>query len=158
MTEIEAGAQFSAPYPFVRDTYTRFDHDGPSETGTWRPGVRPEPASPEDDENVADAIGRITLTVVSTHKPGRFPMRVFFTRQWESPEGKTFGKPKLHIATVEKFRRLAAGYRHEFRLASDGSRARRITSTAVSLETFAECLNISAGDLRARLAAESGAS
>jgi hypothetical protein len=51
------------------------------------------------------------LTVVETFKPGRFPTRVFYTRQFIDPDGKTFGKSRLHIVTLEKFRRISAKYR-----------------------------------------------
>lgn len=54
------------------------------------------------------------LTVVSVHRPGRFPTRVFFTRQFVTPDGKAFGKSKLHIVTVEKFRRLSSRYQIDY--------------------------------------------
>lgn len=110
------GATFRAPYPFVRTTYTEFDQDGPAEVQSWKPGVVFEPLPPygEDVDCVAEGTGEIILTVVSVHKPGHFPTRVFFTRRWRRPDGIEFGKSKCHCVTVEKFRRLARGYRFPF--------------------------------------------
>jgi hypothetical protein len=110
-----AGAVFRIPYPFVRDTYSGFDGvDGFADMPTWKPGVRYEPVGPEDAGAVADALGQAIFTVEAVFKPGRFPTRVFFTRQFVNPDGKQFGKSKLHIATLEKFRRLSRGYQHPF--------------------------------------------
>lgn len=116
-----AGETFRIQYPFVRTTYDLIDGDGISEVPTWRPGCNVEAAPPYGEDNmlVADAVGGVVFTVVDCFKPGRFPMRVFFTRQFVDPDGKTFGKGKLHIATVEKFRRLITGYYYGYDVASD---------------------------------------
>lgn len=116
-----AGDVFTVCYPFVRDTYERQDVDIDGVTyekvPTWRPGVRAEEhqrycGHGEWDEwthNVADATGQMVLTVVSVHKPGRFPTRVCFTRQFVTPDGKAFGKGNLRIMTVPAFMRRAQG-------------------------------------------------
>lgn len=111
-----AGDTFTATYPFVRDTYTATDEEGCHERQTWKPGVRFEPLPPygEDTGAAADGEGLVSFSVVATFKPARYPMRVFFTRQFKSPEGKWFGKSKLHIVTLEKFRRLIRGYRYTY--------------------------------------------
>lgn len=106
------------PYPFVRETVSLPDDDeegtGSVEVETWRPGTRQEHVGMGDVESYADGIGSMQLTVVSEHKPGRFPTRIFFTRRWVDPDGKQFGKPKLRMTTKAAFQRLAAGYRHHF--------------------------------------------
>ncbi|AWJ93271.1 hypothetical protein Sp245p_25955 (plasmid) [Azospirillum baldaniorum] len=111
--ELSEGAVFSVAYPFVRDIHRSMDEDGIGTSLTWKPGLRavyvPAFEAP-DAEEVADAMGEMILTVVSVHKPGRFPTRVFFTRQWVTPDSRKFGKSKLHVATAEKFRRLARGF------------------------------------------------
>lgn len=117
----EAGAVYERPYPFVRDVREVFyvDSEGGNATDevpTWKPGVRFEYVQPDGTESFADALGRVVLTVVSVHKPGRFPTRVFFTRTWIDPEGKAFGKTKCRMTTVPAFKRLAHGYMHQFRL------------------------------------------
>ena len=115
-----AGEEFVVQYPFVRVKVTLLDEDEDGRSGvevdSWQPGTRNEHVYPDDCEAVADGLGVMTLTVVSTHKPGRYPLRVFFTRTFTTPEGKTFGKTKLHIVTAEKFRRISSSYQHPFEL------------------------------------------
>jgi hypothetical protein len=120
-TTIESGAQFVVPHPFCWDLASRpsGDEGGPymEEFMSWRPGVRFEVLPPGDDsESVADGMGSQALTVVSVHKPGKYPARVFYVRQWIDPRGSTFGKTKLRITTAGAFKSLIRGYRHEFRL------------------------------------------
>lgn len=115
---IEVGAVFEVEHPFVRGTYTEWDEDGAAEVSTWNPGVRGEFVPPDGGEEVADGVGKQILTVVEVFKPGRFPRRIFYTRQWVRPDGRKFGKAgKLHIKTEQAFRRLIRGYRHEYRIA-----------------------------------------
>lgn len=110
---IEANKTYSVEYPFCRDKANVADEEGYSEIDTWRPGTR----QMEDGWTEADAMGEMVLSVVSLHRPGKFPMRVFFTRQWKDPDGKIFGRSKLHITAQSAFSRLLSGYRHEFTLA-----------------------------------------
>jgi hypothetical protein len=118
------GESFSAVYPFVRDTYTSYDFEPEGvtthELPTWKPGVRHADKGEGDVESLADGLGQMVLTVVSVHKPGRYPTRVFFTRQWITPEGKLFGKAKCRMTTVGAFFVLSRGYRHEYVLAGCG--------------------------------------
>lgn len=112
---------FEVPYPFVRELVSlpNDDMEGPHsiEVETWRPGTRFEDTTGQGDvECYADGMGRMLVTVVSEHKPGKFPTRVFFTRQWEDPDGKRFGKSKLRISTRHAFNVMTRGYRHSFEL------------------------------------------
>ncbi len=106
--------QFS--YPFVRDTFSEMDEDGVSTSACWRPGVRMVDYL-EHQEAVADGIGQQIITVVSTHKPGKFQERVFYTRQWRDPSGKVFGRSSLRVATAGALKTLTRGYRHPFEIA-----------------------------------------
>lgn len=115
-TEIKVGAEIEVAHPFVRDTYHGFDADGPVAQKTWRPGTRAEMLPPDSAEEVADALGTQIFTIVSIHKPGRFPSRVFFTRRWRDPDGREFGKTKCHIKTLQAMRRRVRGFSYEFRL------------------------------------------
>ena len=115
--EIIPGAVFEVRHPFIRSTYSGFEMDGPFEIKCWRPGTRTEPCAPDDFDVVADGDGTQVLTVVSVHKPGRFPTRVFYTRLWRGPDGKEFGNSSLRVKTAQQFRQLATGYRHDYRLA-----------------------------------------
>lgn len=124
------GEVFTVSHPFVRDTFTEYERADDGEfdavdVATWRPGTRVENRhSPvwtgedvPDPTDVADALGEQVLTVVGVYKPGRFPTRVFYERQWRDPDGKMFGKTKCRMTTVPAFRRLVAGYRVAFEVA-----------------------------------------
>lgn len=116
--EIAEGGSYEVAHPFIRTTYTDFDDNGPFEAKTWAPGVRMEHVYPDDSEAVADGLGAQLFSVVSVHKPGRYPTRVFYTRQWRDPQGKVFGNHALRMKTLGSFRNMLAGYRHDFRLVS----------------------------------------
>lgn len=118
-----AGDVATIAYPFVRGTYSGFDGEGYGDLATWTPGVRYEAIGPEDSGAVADALGVAIFRVEGVFKPGRFPTRVFFTRKFIDPEGKAFGKGRLHIVTLEKFRRLTRGYQHPFGIGAPVGRA-----------------------------------
>lgn len=115
---IKPGTVVEVRHPFIRATYSGLDEDGPFETKCWSPGVRDEWCAPDDSVMVADGDGAQRLTVVSVHKPGRFPTRIFYTRQWVDPDGRVFGKGRLHIKTVGAFRQMVRGYRHDYRIAT----------------------------------------
>lgn len=119
---VEAGSVYMAPHPFVWELGSKpgDDPEGPHSIQfmTWRPGLRAVFLYPDDSEEVADGMGFQILTVVSVHKPGRFPPRVFYTRQWQDPRGRQFGKAGLRIKTLGAFKTLAGGWRHEFRMAT----------------------------------------
>ncbi len=122
-SDVVAGAEFTVTHPFCWDLASRpsGDPEGPysQEFMSWRPGVRYELLPPYgDSEAIADGNGAQVLTVVSVHKPGRFPARVFYTRRWIDPRGQSFGKGALRIKIVSAFRRLVRGYRDEYRLAT----------------------------------------
>lgn len=107
-------------YPFVRTTFVGYDIDGQFSDEGWRPGV--VEFDREDYEwqksDVADGVGAMILTVVSTHKPGKFPERVFFTRKWRDPDGKVYGRNKLFVRSEAAFTQLVRGYRHPFGVAA----------------------------------------
>lgn len=127
----EAPEVIDVPYPFVREVVSlpNNDEEGPYsiEVETWRPGTRAECDGAGDMDNVADALGTMRLTVVSRHRPGRYPTRVFFTRRWIDPDGKEFGKKLLRIRSSASFKALTAGYWHPFRW------ARRVRADAQSI-------------------------
>jgi hypothetical protein len=116
--DILPGTSYDLPYPFARSTYEAWDGDesgqGVVERPTWKPGVRHADKGEGDVQSIADALGRQILTVVSTHKPGRYPLRVFFTREWVNPDGQRFGSLACRVTPLATFRTLTRGYRHEF--------------------------------------------
>lgn len=130
MSEFTTGQEFRNAYPFVKDTYGEYNGEEFVEKPTWKPGCRYEACGyyGDDSEAVADGQGEQILTVVDVHKPGRYPERVFYTVAWVDPNGRKFGKGKLHIATVEKFRRRTRGFMShecmfEYRIASESEAA-----------------------------------
>lgn len=116
--EYKAGDRYERPYPFSRDTYSAFDDGedggGMTDVSTWKVGPKNEADGAGDCLSMADAFGTMVLTVVSVHKPGKYPTRVFFTRTWITPEGKPFGKTKCRMTTMPTFTTLTQGYRHAF--------------------------------------------
>jgi hypothetical protein len=108
---------FQIKYPFVWVEFTYIDEDGYQESMGWRPGTVFEEDGREGCDSVAHGMGWQLVTVVSVHNPGRpFPVRVFYTVKWMTPDGKKFGKNKLHITTLDAFRRRLKGFRHQFEL------------------------------------------
>jgi hypothetical protein len=109
-----------AGYPFVRTVFEKQDFDGEEAVTNhlhgWKPGCESEYDQGFSVIYSADGMGEMLLTVVSRHKPGRYPERVFYTRQWRDPDGKVFGNLKLRIATAQKFKQLSSGYRDEFEM------------------------------------------
>lgn len=116
--ELKAGAVFSVPFPFFREEVDLPPDDpeasAPNTVKSWRPGTEADDDGFGGTELAADAMGLMLLTVVDVHKPGRFPTRVFFTRQWQDPDGKVFGKGALRITTQPAFLRRTKGYMHDF--------------------------------------------
>lgn len=109
---------YRATYPFVRSVYNTIDWDGEASIPTWRPGVMTEHCGPDGAMtiNYAHGVGEVVYTVVSRHKPGRYPERVFYTRKWIDPDGKEFGNPKLRVTTNQAFADRIRGYVHEYEI------------------------------------------
>lgn len=113
---IEPGRQYRVEFPFIKDVYVDITEEGSTEEETWVPGCRSVPVYPDDCEAVADDIGEMVLTIISVHKPGKYPERIFYTRKWVDPDGKEFGKGNLIITTTPTFKRRALGYYHVYRI------------------------------------------
>lgn len=125
--QFTAGQERRASYPFIRTTYEAMpdDIEGvglPVERPTWRPGLE-HYADQYSDWSEADANGEVVYTVIATFKPGKYPERVFYLRNWVDPDGKRFGRNNLRIATTQQFRILIKGYRHDYEM-SDFEAAR----------------------------------
>lgn len=110
---MEAGQTFEVACPFVREAYTGWDEEGSHTVLSWKPGVEWEVIGPEGEAGMrAHGLGKVRYTVISVHKlPYPYPARVFFTRKWVSPDGREFGKRRLHVLTLEAFRRRTMGYK-----------------------------------------------
>lgn len=114
------------PFPFVREQAQVLGEDGFEDVISWRPGTEIVPTGPngEDSEYEADGVGVMVIEEVSRHKPGRYPERVFYVRQWIDPDGNQFGKTGLRMTTAAVFKRLCSGYMHEYRLREECGEAR----------------------------------
>lgn len=112
ITAPEAGKTYEVRYPFVRSVYDYHDGEGVCTDESWRPGFEYSANKSEDGADpAADQWGKALYTVIDVHKPGRFPTRVFYTRAWQDPDGKRFGKGTLRMVTMEKFNRMLKGMR-----------------------------------------------
>lgn len=118
MIDIEPGAVFTARYPFTRTEVELWDADGPSTVPAWRPGARAQVyTGPDSADPACHAEGLAEYRVISRHKPGRFPERVFYTRVFITPDGFRFNGPKsraLRWATAARFRRMISGHPFEY--------------------------------------------
>lgn len=117
---MKAGDVFRVKFPFVRCEVDVPDSDpegvGFATIQSWKPGVEfvERPPYGEDSDTICHGEGEMILTVIDTHKPGRFPARVFYTRSWVTPDGNAFGKGNLHITTAAAFKRRATRYMHDY--------------------------------------------
>lgn len=117
--DIKPGAIFEVVHPFIRDGVSSlFDEtEGKSVTvESWRPGTRMEFVLPGGTQYVADDEGFQILEVVSLHKPGKYPTRVFYLRRWRDPSGHEFGKGELRCKSLSAFRGLIGGYRWPYEI------------------------------------------
>lgn len=106
------GETYEVACPFVWSTYTDMDEEGFSEALTWRPGIIWQDVYPDTTEPVAHGVGKVFYTIISIHKlPRPYPARVFYTRKFETPEGRVFGKSRLHMTTTQAFKRRLDGYK-----------------------------------------------
>ena len=118
--DIKAGQVLLIDYPFCREKVTLWDDESSGEIESWRPGIRFEdtgysgPESEPETFAAADAMGKMRLEVISRHKPGKYPERVFYTRRWIDPDGKEFGKKGLQVMTMKSFKGLLRGYRYPY--------------------------------------------
>lgn len=132
-SDLSEGMTFEIVYPFLRDTYHAYDGEGGYDVKTWKPGVEWEGGLYRDSAG-CDAEGLCRFTVVSVHKPGRYPTRVFYTRQFTNPDGKPFGKGRLHMVSVEKFRRLIRGYRDDYDVGEPEASYQATTASSVGTD------------------------
>lgn len=102
-------------FPFYKKDKYIYDGEGGSyKVNTWNPGTLHTYDMNENDIFFAEGEGRMILTIIDIHKPGRFPTRIFYTRQWIDPDGKVFGKTNLNIKTEQGFKNICNGYRYEY--------------------------------------------
>lgn len=111
---IAVGSVFEVDCPFIRAPFESYDEDGPYRILSWRPGAIWEVYGPYGDDAAlrAHGMGKVRYKVIAVcPMPRPYPTRVFFTRKWTNPDGRTFGTSKLHVMTREAFKRRTVSYR-----------------------------------------------
>ena len=118
--DINESSVFEIDYPFSRVMYTPPpDEDGQfTDILSWRPGIWWNQVASDDSAVLADGMGKMILSIVSIHKPGKWPTRVFYVREWKTPEGKMFGKQRCMVKAQSAFKGLLNGYRHQFEMST----------------------------------------
>lgn len=110
------GEIYEADYPFVRVVWDKHWRDeeggGVVATPSWKPGAIWQLTNAFGGcDCICHGVGKVIYEVYSRHKPGpRFPERIFYTRQWQSPDGKRFGKTGLRMTTTRAFERKKRGW------------------------------------------------
>lgn len=136
---MEPGTIFKVKYPFTLAHGFKIEEDGPVDFPSWKPGTEEIPVQPDTSETVYHGVGSMVLTVVATFKPPKWPTRIFYTRQWIDPQGRTFGKNNLRITTLGNFNRMKQGYRYRQTVKEGGVQA--------AAEALAKSLNITTDEL-----------
>lgn len=96
------GDVFTRPHPF---TWME-EGQGDLAIERWRPGAWGIAADGPDSAIAScNGLGSVTFCVVSTHKPPGYPERVFFKRQFFTPEGKAYAPSRLMNCITRKFKR-----------------------------------------------------
>lgn len=120
---IQAGDVFEVDYPFSRSSYIDWSDEDSKPVPCWRPGYWTEleetfcPYSGSERDGVSyccNGWGKMIFEVVSTHKPGKYPERIFYLRRWRDPNGKEFGKNKLFTVSKGGFTKRLKGLSFEF--------------------------------------------
>lgn len=113
---MKTGDIFEITYPFIKVKFTSYDEEGSTTVDSWQPGVRHEQFDEDDFAAFADKEGLMILEIISIHKPGKYPERIFYTRKWKDPNGNLFGKNGLKICAIQKFNRLIRGYYYNYEI------------------------------------------
>ena len=106
------GDEIRRPHPFTRMVGQCWsDLDDRNKT-RWRAGVWDCQFVPPDHfKPVAHGMGEVLIRVVHCAKlPKPYPRRVFYTRQFTAPDGLEWGKSKLVIHGIGKFRKTCAPF------------------------------------------------
>lgn len=107
-----AGDVVRHPYPFTKmDGPCWSDLDKGAQV-RWRAGVWDTRfVQPDNFQPVAHGMGEVIMTVVHVAKlPKPYPRRVFYTRQFITPEGMEYKKSGLIIHGINKFRKVCAPF------------------------------------------------
>ena len=105
--DVMAGFVLTMPYPFLRTVWEAFDPNGSGPELSWKPGCEHKMFMGYEDaieRTQAHGVGAVSYTVIDVYQPPRpYPKRVFYTRKWTDPDGRSFGKSNLRLTTYQAF-------------------------------------------------------
>lgn len=113
--EFTAGEVFTRKHPF---TFVVEKTGLPDvEFEQWRPGAW-ESTYLAPDEMIAacHAEGTVTYTVISSHRPPGYETRIFFKREFMTPEGKRYAPARLHNCILRKFVRDITKFQFQYEI------------------------------------------
>jgi len=108
----QPGDVFERPHPFT--LVVEHDHDPDAAFERWRPGAWNVDSAGEDVLTSCTAMGRVKFTVVSIHRPPGYRERVFFKREFTTPEGKRYAPGRLMNCITRKFRKDISAFPFPF--------------------------------------------
>lgn len=111
-TIVRAGDVFERDHPFTWTTERGSAPDDVHER--WRPGAWNIDSVGEDVLPSCTALGRVKFTVISMHRPPGYQERVFFTREFITPDGEKYAPARLMNCIARKFRKDVAAFPFRF--------------------------------------------
>jgi hypothetical protein len=101
------------PYPDYEDPASGALFCAPKKQPTWVPGWDGG-ADQYGEHQWCDGWGLEVRAVVGVFRPGHYPERCFYTRSWQDPDGRVFGRKGLRVIPSRDFRSWARGSRYRF--------------------------------------------
>ena len=116
MTDVRtfaAGDVFERSHPF---TFVKENGSYPGdEIERWRPGAwNSEYDDADKGTAYCTALGAVRFMVISTHRPPGYPERVFFKREFTTPDGERYASGRLMNCITRKFRKDIAAFPFPF--------------------------------------------
>jgi len=108
--EVKAGDVFERAHPF---TWVE-EGSGENAFERWRPGAWNIDSAGEDVLTSCTALGKVKFVVISTHRPPGYQERIFFTREFTTPDGSRYAPARLMNCIARKFRKDVAAFPFAF--------------------------------------------
>lgn len=125
MSEYETGAVIECKWPLTWCLHYQ-PQIGPGHAILgWRAGVFPRDGDGGSYQSYtewdANGEGVARFTVISVHKPGKYPARVFYTREFVSPDNMPIHNKerRLHICSVAAFKKRVEGWPYSYDVYDD---------------------------------------
>lgn len=112
MTEpFNPGDVFERDHPF---TWVEEGSYGDDRYERWRPGAWNVETVVDEALSSCTALGRVKFTVISVHRPPGYQERVFFKREFITPDGTRYTPGRLMNCITRKFRKDIAAFPFAF--------------------------------------------